>query len=232
MLIFPGARFRPVPFTGQTGTMSVTCRGWILHVQDGNGSPWHLFATSRPGKRKVSTGWVSKAGQVEQYISATDKPWAQGAGNGSWHAWETEGFPDEPLTDAQILTLARIHIWHQAFDRVASSPDDRGIGTHSMGGSAWGGHACPGTRRAAQRADILSAVADLRRGAPIPKPPKGSEMPLSDDDIRRIADMVQTRYQVRRPDGTGTVPDDAAIGEIWAAILEIRDIIGRGGAAK
>lgn len=230
-MIFPGARYRPVPFTGKTGTMSVNCRGWILHVVEGNGSPWLYFATRPPGERKVSTGWVSKTGVVEQYIPATDKPWAQGAGNGSWHAWETEGFAHEPLTGMQIAALARIHIWHGAPDRIATSPDDRGIGTHAMGGAAWGRHSCPGTRRAAQRADILSAVADLRRQ---PSPPtKGpDDVPLSDDDIRRIADSVQTRYQVRRPDGAGLVPDDTAIGEIWAAILEIRDILGRGGAAK
>jgi hypothetical protein len=48
-------------------------------------------------------------------------------------------------------------------------------------------------------------------------------MALTEDDLRRIADVVQTRYQVRRPDGGGLVTDDAAIGDVWALLLDVRE---------
>jgi peptidoglycan hydrolase-like protein with peptidoglycan-binding domain len=172
--IVPGATFRPVRFGDATGTLTSPL-GWILHVAVMNGSPWHVFDGSQHPSRKVSTGWVAKDGRVEQYIDRDARPWAQAAGNPRYRAWETEGYPNEPLTTAQIDALARIHIWDGAPDHLANHPDETGIGTHYMGGAAWGGHTCPDPApggqgpRSHQRAAILARVAELR-GHPAPSP--------------------------------------------------------------
>lgn len=211
--IFPGATYRPVRFTGKTGPMAADPAGWVLHVAEMNGSPWGVFDRSRIGRRKVSTGWVAKDGTVEQYVPATQRPWAQGAGNGRYHAWETEGYATEPLTASQVEALAEIHVWHGADDRLAEVPGERGIGTHYMGGAPWGAHSCPGSIRAAQRVAVLSAARSQRLG---------DVVPITDADARKIADIVAVRYQVHSPLGGGLVTRDAAIGAVWEQVVSLR----------
>jgi hypothetical protein len=63
---------------------------------------------------------------------------------------------------------------------IADAPGQPGIGTHQMGGAAYGGHACPGPVRASQRSTII----DLARGG-------GKEwfdMPIPADDLQKIED--------------------------------------------
>ena len=134
--------------------------GWILHVQEGNGSPFDMFNQNIKGKRKFSTLWVGKTGRIEMYGSLYKIPWAQVAGNVDYWAVETEGFSTKNLTYPQIWSLARIHAAlnlasTRDLNHIANQPGDIGIGTHSMGGNAWGGHACPGVFRASERGAIL-----------------------------------------------------------------------------
>ena len=182
MKIFHGAKWKPVYFS-DSPSMLTGARGWVVHVPISNGSLFNYFNGLKPGSRKASTGWVAKDGSVEQYISADRDPWAQVGGNTWGTGWEFEGYANERMTDAQILTAAKIHIWLGTFqnipDTIADSPSGRGIGTHSMGGAAWGGHACPGPIRAAQRMDILAQVHKLRN-------PIGVDMPLTDADVEKV----------------------------------------------
>lgn len=204
--IFPGAFYRPMSYG--TGVMGPVL-GWILHVAEMNGSPFDLFDT--PGSDKVSTGWVANDGRVEQYLSVTERPWAQKAGNSSYYAWETEGFHTEPLTDAQVRSLAKIHVWHETPDNVIDSPGGRGIGTHSMGGADYGGHACPGTIRAAQRGLIISTAQQIR----------GGDSVISDQDAIKIANVIENRYQVHVPGSTvATVSRDDALAQVWALLVQ------------
>jgi len=160
--VYPEATYRPMTFYSDAGVFNQAQRGWILHVVQGNGSPYNYFQGSRYPGRKFSHFWVSKAGTVEQYAPINYKGWAQSAGNAEWWSVETEGFPTEPLNPKQIEALARLHIWLGADDKWTDDVGGTGIGVHSMGGSAWGGHACPGNVRAAQRVAILSRVTELR----------------------------------------------------------------------
>jgi hypothetical protein len=153
--IYPAAAQRPVSYAGSVGTFSATPLGWILHVVVGDGSPWGTFEHAPAGSRRFSHLWVAKTGAVEQYQRLDRISWAQAAGNSTYWSVETEGFSTEPLTDAQLDALAAWHAWCGAADQVANAPGQRGIGTHEMGGAAWGGHACPGPIRAAQRAEII-----------------------------------------------------------------------------
>jgi len=100
------------------------------------------------------------------------KPWAQAAGNGQYWAFEVEGYPSEPYTDAQIDTLAGWHNFLGTVDRLAETPGTAGVGTHYMGGTAWGGHSCPDPvagagPRSRQRAAIIARAIALRtQGVP------------------------------------------------------------------
>jgi hypothetical protein len=147
---------------------------WVLHVQDGSGS-LRWFRGLKYPHRKNAHLWVSRSGAVEQYVPLTRWSWAQRDGNSGWISFESEGKPDDPLTDAQLTELARWHVWCGAADTVTNSPSGQGIGTHSMGGAAWGGHACPGPIRAAQRPEIIRRAQQIRA-----EQKKGSEMDLDD----------------------------------------------------
>ncbi|WP_234362175.1 MULTISPECIES: N-acetylmuramoyl-L-alanine amidase [Streptomyces] len=135
-------------------------RGLVLHVQEGENSLHGHF--SDPAVQSSAHFWVSQSGEIEQYVSAYDRAWAQGDGNPSWLSVETSGFASRPLTARQVDSVALIYAWGMAQHgwplEPASTPRGRGFGIHSMGGRAWGGHACPGPLRSAQTGEILSTA--------------------------------------------------------------------------
>jgi hypothetical protein len=138
--------------------------GWIMHTQEGIGSPYRYFAGLEAPNRKFSSLWISKRGVCEQYQTLTRVPWAQGLGNPLYWAVEFEGFATESLTPLQIMFGALLHNSLNAADLVINRPGQRGIGTHAMGGVGWGNHPlCPGTLRASQRIDIIGAAQNQRR---------------------------------------------------------------------
>jgi hypothetical protein len=138
--------------------------GLVLHVQQGNNSPYGWFAGGSGGNGVSSTWWVGKAGQIEQYVDSALTAYAQGAGNPTYNSVETEGFDYEALTPAQISGVAQIYAWGMRTyawpAELADAPGNQGLGTHGMGGAAWGNHpGCPGAIRASQRQLILDEVA-------------------------------------------------------------------------
>lgn len=156
---YPGAVW--MPLTGHDGgPMAHPPLGLVLHVAEGNGSLHDYFQRSVHPNRKSSTWWCGKSGRLEQYLDSQTVPWSQGDGNATYASVETEGYATEPLTDAQVITLAHLYAWgaqvHGWPYAAVDTPGQRGLILHSDGGAAWGGHACPGPIRAAQRADILS----------------------------------------------------------------------------
>jgi hypothetical protein len=166
--LLPFAAWRPVSYRADAGSFTQTPLGWILHVVVGDGSPFGTFEGAVSPDRRFSTGWVAKDGHVEEFTELTMRSWAQASGNPLYWSFETEGFPNEPLTDAQILSLAKIHNVLGAADAVIDKVGDRGVGTHVMGGAEWGGHSCPGPIRAGQRADIIAKARELRGPNPGP----------------------------------------------------------------
>lgn len=154
-------------------------RGLILHVQEGEGSLFERF--SAPTTRSSAHFWVSQAGEIEQYVSVHDRSWTQRAGNVQWVSVETSGFAGKPLTTAQVNAVARVYVWgaheHGWPLEVTDSPQGRGLGTHSMGEGAWGGHACPGKIRSGQREAIMRRV---RQSSRLPSPsPASPRVPLT-----------------------------------------------------
>ncbi len=174
-LLYPRATQRHMPFT--TGHELIASRGLILHVQQGNNSPFGWFAN--PAHQAVSHWWVSKTGEVEQYLDASMESWAQMAGNTEYHSVETEGFATEPLTTPQISALADLYEWgHTTFGwplTLAETPGDSGFGWHGSGGAAWGGHyGCPGDLRKDQRGNVLALLTP------------GDDMPTTEDLLNAL----------------------------------------------
>lgn len=167
MAHMPGTNWRPVQNCTPHG--SIEQRGLVLHVQEGNNSIWGWF--NDPAAEASSDFWVSKAGLIEQYVdTGVDRAWAQAAGNAYYASVETEGYPDEPLTQAQIDGVARIYAWgHTTFGWplvVIDSTTEHGFTWHGAGGTAWGGHFdCPGNVRKAQRQQILDRAQQFLGGA-------------------------------------------------------------------
>jgi hypothetical protein len=163
MTRMPGATWRPVVNFHPNGVKEH--RGLVLHVQDGNNSPFGWFNT--PSSQSSSDFWVSKTGVIEQYVNTgVDYAWTQGAGNPYYASVETEGHPTEPLTAAQVEGVAKIYAWgHTEFAWplvVVDSTTLHGFTYHGIGGTAWGGHpACPGDLRKAQRAAIMTRATTI-----------------------------------------------------------------------
>ena len=179
MWTVPGAEMRHIANTS-LGVRDKTL-GLILHVQVGYGmlTDWY----DNPSSQASSAWQAMRSGTVYQFGDPdVDKFWTQAAGNPDYGAVETEGFPEDPLTDAQIDACARIyaagHI-HEGWPfRLAEKPGERGLGWHGMGGAAWGNHPfCPGALRRAQRPEILARARALV---------EGEQDMTTDDSVRKI----------------------------------------------
>lgn len=145
--------------------------GVILHVnEDENGTSDSFFEAGPPtNPADVCPNFqVYKDGSIHQYLPLDWQPWCQIVGNFRYAAIETAGLHSEPLTAAQCASIAKIlvayknHLGMQLL--VANSPGEPGLGTHQMGGSDWGGHACPGVIRQGQRQHILDLAAGKKDG--------------------------------------------------------------------
>ncbi len=155
---YPAAAYRAV--VNQAGGLVLPTRGFIPHVQVGNGSLFGYF--NNPSSGVSAHLWLSKDGRFEQYVPFDRRAWAQAAGNPYWISCECEGYPTEDYTAAQVQRLGEFYAWGmREFGwraEVTDSTSGYGIGTHRMGGAAWGGHSCPGVIRANRRRDILAAA--------------------------------------------------------------------------
>lgn len=205
----PGGIVRPV-------------RGLVVHVIIGSltgaDSTFHNAKPSQPGGRRSATWGVGRDGTLLQWCEPDDVAWAQADGNRRWHSVETEGRPDEALTAAQLDRLAELFEWDSAREgyplQLCDDPAGWGLGTHAMGGKAWGGHACPGPIRTAQRAAVVTLALERRHGpGPAPvvagPPPVGPvhSTPTSHFGRRYMRHVVNVAIDTQ---GNGYQPTDWA----------------------
>lgn len=156
------AEWRGTPNVG--GAMQ-NYRGVVLHIAEG--SYEGTISWCQNPEAEVSAHFVvSKTGQAAQLVDTATQSWCQSAGNPYWISIENEGHGGDALTDAQVQACARIlgraHQEHGIPLQLANTPSQRGLGYHSMGGDAWGGHyGCPGPRIIAQRTQIIARAEAL-----------------------------------------------------------------------
>ena len=143
-------------------------QGLVLHIMDGT-----LVGTiawfNNPHAQASSHFAVGKQGQLVQFVDTDSMAWTEASGNPYWISVECEGHGGDSLTPQQIATIAKLYEWlernyHFGF-APTSSVSGKGLGHHSMGGMAWGGHLeCPGTNVIAQKPLILTASQKIRSG--------------------------------------------------------------------
>lgn len=166
----------------------VEVRGYVIHIAQGyyEGT---INYQKQPGK-EVSSHFVigdGAAGQgadgdIAQLVDTSTTAYTQRSGNGHWLSGENAGFVPHPLTAAQVESNARIfakgHLVYGYPLQIANTPNDRGLGHHSMGCDYdWGHCDCPGSAIIAQKPEILArAIAIV----------EGSDMILGKDDINLI----------------------------------------------
>lgn len=147
-------------------------RGLVVHIAEG--SYEGTIAWQRNPSSNVSSHFiVARDGRIAQMVDTTRIAWTQRQGNGRWLSVECEGFVDDGLSGAQVHAIARLFAQgHLAYGyplALASRPDQRGLGHHSMGGAAWGHLACPGVKIIGQKPAILIRARSLVTPA-APKP--------------------------------------------------------------
>ena len=177
----PGATWRPIPINHtRNGQQSV--RGVVIHIMDGTLAGTDSWFRNKKAQASSHFG-TGKKGELYQWVNTKDQAWAQRAGNRHWLSVENEGRGGEVLTAKQIERCAQILAWaHKVYGvplRVANSPNERGLGHHSMGGSAWGHPACPGPRIIQQKQRIVDRAKQLVRARPAAKPaPHAAQAPM------------------------------------------------------
>lgn len=166
----------PVP-NERPGAVSRPFLGLVLHVEVGTEAGTDAWFHDPQAQASAHLGIPKTGGTVDQWVPLTDRAWAEAAGNARWLSAETEGQPDEPLTDDQLEALATAYAeLHRASPtefplHSSESPTEPGLGWHGMGGTAWGGHlSCPGELRRAQRPEILARAVRILRPTPAPTP--------------------------------------------------------------
>ena len=175
----PAAITYNTPFpcvNGSWGSGAMT--GVIMHTMVGTQAGTISWFNNPQAQASAQFG-VGFDGAIHQFgpIGQGWIAWHAGAANATWYGIEHEddGDPSRPLTDAQLTASAQLTEMLCGFAgiplQVTNSPANWGLGTHSMGGSAWGGHACPGDVRAAQRGEVIRRARAIRGGGSAPQPP-------------------------------------------------------------
>jgi hypothetical protein len=171
MARFNCAKWMPVQNHG--GPMSSNI-GLILHHAVANGSLYNWF--NDPQSQVSAHFWVSKTGEIEQYVDSEVTAWHAMQMNATYCGVETEGCATapyaEPMTTAMIDALATLyregasrHGWPNA---LADTDGQHGFGYHRMGVPT----ACPCDVRVNARATILSkAFSTIPPPKPVPVPP-------------------------------------------------------------
>jgi hypothetical protein len=155
------------------------CRGMVVHIAEGTYEgtiSWQHNASSDVSSHFV----VAKDGRAAQMVDTDDIAWTQRAGNGHWLSIENEGRTPGALTAAQVETNAQLLArGHQVYGyplQIATSPDGRGLGHHSMGtngrsvstdtwtGPTWGHEQCPGPAIIAQKPAIVARARAIITG--------------------------------------------------------------------
>jgi hypothetical protein len=184
------------PTANHNGAMG-DYQGLVVHIADGyyDGT----ISWAKNGTSGMSCHFVAgKNGELAQILDTSLQSWCQADGNSRWLSVECVGFTGDALTVAQLETVARLfaelHRIHGIPLQLANSPDGHGLGHHSMGGAAWGGHySCPGDAIIAQKPQIITRAQALVEGG---------------DDMASMAEQIAAMMMgmPQAPDGSPICP--------------------------
>ena len=168
---FSKAKWKPVKNYTKDGQKRVL--GLVVHIMEGTleGSQSWFDNSKAQASSHFGTG---KDGEIRQWVDTKDRAWAQASGNVDYLSVENEGHTPDKLTDEQIETVAQLFAWvcktYGVPVQLAKKPGDKGLGYHAMGGSAWGGHPCPGPAIIAQLPKIVARAKEINKVKATPSP--------------------------------------------------------------
>ncbi len=155
----------PISHNFSKGGLHRPIHGLVLHIQEGTEKGTYSWFNNPESKASSHFG-NPKHGRLEQFVDTNNMAWTQRSGNHNWISIENEGKHGDSLTPTQIDNVAALMYWLHENERVplklANSPEDFGLGYHSMGGKAWGHQQCPGTPIIKQRPLIIALAIFLK----------------------------------------------------------------------
>ena len=174
-----GAGGQPFVVSSHQGEM--TWRIGDKHTMEGNLPHTDALFTPTPERSGNSAHFgTAQDGTVIQWVQLGVVAFHALDANFHWYAVENadNGDPNNPYTDAQLSRIAQIleltsrPEYGRFALQVTDSPDQEGLGTHHMGGAAWGAHSCPDAdkrpnhTRSRARAEIVRRAMIIRQHGP------------------------------------------------------------------
>lgn len=167
-LWMPGATHKHLPANKNHSCKHRTRKdGIVLHTAASDaGGLGHYTYWARDSVGVSCHFYVDRDGTVWQFMPLEETSWTSVQGCWRTIGIETQGWPGEAWTDAQVNSLARIVAWAASVEgwpiraMASTSMAERGVGYHSLkyGGEVWNpnDHDCPGNTRVSQIPLILS----------------------------------------------------------------------------
>jgi N-acetylmuramoyl-L-alanine amidase len=216
-------------------------RGLVIHIAEGSYEGTISWSKTSSGAKAVSTHFVlDYDGKLAQVVDTRDAAWTQQAGNGHWLSVECAGFTPGALTPAQVESVARLlakaHQIYQVPLQVATSPDGRGLGHHSMGtdggsvptdtwtGPTWGHENCPGPAIINQKPLIVTRAKQLL-GDDMPTPAEMWNYLISAVDIHDDNDLPNGYTQPAAEFLKWIVNDHNLLVEMKATLARIEETL-------
>ena len=206
------------PTVNQGGKM-VEQRGVVLHIAEGSYDG--TIAWQKNSNAQVSSHFIAaKDGRACQMVDTATTAWTQKAGNGHWLSIENEGSVPDKLTDHQIefaaQILARAHKEYGVPLQVATSPDGKGLGHHSMGANPgspndWGHSSCPGTNIINQKSAIVERAKEIVEG--------GMDAKETQSAVWAQDDAIDSKYLPWRDDSVAHDPPGTNTGYSARTVL-------------
>lgn len=150
--------------------------GVLFHTMVGNLPGTDAEFENKAAQLSAHFG-IGQDGTCIQWVNIRGaEAWAEAGGNPNWYSCEMadNGNPNNPYTEAQLNRAAQLAEFLSRPSvgnfplQVTDSVTGEGLGTHSMGGMAWGGHSCPDAPpnhiRSNQRREIIRRAILLRTG--------------------------------------------------------------------
>jgi N-acetylmuramoyl-L-alanine amidase len=134
----------PLPTPAVKGVLEHTMVGNLRHTDA-------MFTPRTENTGNSAHFGTAQDGTVIQWVQLGVVAFHAFEANFHWYAVKNadNGDPNNPYTDAQLSRIAQIlgltsgPEYGRFALQVTGSPDQEGLGTHHMGGAAWGAHSCP-----------------------------------------------------------------------------------------
>lgn len=150
-------------------------RGLVIHIAEGylDGTlAWQKNPSAEVSSHFIVGGprdGASKDGVCYQVVDTDTIAWTQSSGNGHWLSIECSGFTPDKLSEKQIDKIAHVfakcHLAYGVPVQIATSPNGKGLGHHSMGCDyGWGHCDCPGPNIINQKQAIIDRTNQILSG--------------------------------------------------------------------